>query len=116
MNHALYPTSFLPRALAPADRQPADLPEQDARFVDETARLKRLRSLLALFSLYAAALLVVVSVSDGADIGCILGGIAGHVLYATRRIVSAWRDAAWLDDARTRFVMMRRLRAHAPAR
>ena len=69
--------------------------------VDDAARLRRLQSLLALLSLYAAALLVVMTVSDGADIGCILGGIAGHVLYATHKMVVAWRDAAWLDHART---------------
>ena len=69
---------------------------------EEASRLKRLWALLGLFSLYAAALLIVVVVSDGADVGCILGGIAGHVLYATHRIVSSWRDAAWLEEAKVR--------------
>lgn len=69
---------------------------------EEAVRLRRLRSLLGLFSLYAAALLVVVTLSDGADIGCILGGIAGHALYAAHRIVSSWRDATWLEDAKAR--------------
>jgi hypothetical protein len=77
---------------------------------DEAARLKRLWSLLGLFALYAAALLAVVVISDGADVGCILGGIAGHVLYATHRIVSSWRDAAWLEDARERSYLRRRVR------
>jgi hypothetical protein len=72
---------------------------------EEAARLKRLWALLGLFSLYAAALLIVVLVSDGADVGCILGGIAGHVLYATHRIVASWRDAAWLEDAKVRVSM-----------
>lgn len=61
-----------------------------------------MRSLLALFALYAAALLIVVVVTEGADIGCILGGIAGHVLYATHRVVGCWRDAASLEDAKAR--------------
>jgi hypothetical protein len=72
---------------------------------EEASRLKRLWSLLGLFSLYAAALLIVVTVADGADIGCILGGIAGHVLYATHRILASWRDAAWLEDAKQRAAM-----------
>jgi len=78
---------------------------------EEASRLKRLWSLLGLFSLYAAALLIVVMVSDGADIGCILGGIAGHVLYATHRIACSWRDAAWLEDAKAR-AATRHWRAH----
>jgi hypothetical protein len=69
---------------------------------EETARLRRPQSLLGLFSLYAAALLTLVVVTDGADIGCILGGIAGHVLYATHRIVLAWRDASGLEEAKAR--------------
>jgi hypothetical protein len=69
---------------------------------EEAARLRRLRSLLALFALYATALLFVVVVSEGADIGCILGGIAGHVLYATHRVAGCWRDAASLEDAKAR--------------
>ena len=77
---------------------------------DDAARLKRLWSLLGLFALYAVALLAVVVVSDGADVGCILGGIAGHVLFATHRIISSWRDAAWLEDAKLRAVTRRRLR------
>lgn len=66
---------------------------------EEAVRRRRLRSLLALFSLYAVALLIVIVVSEGADIGCILAGIAGHVLYATRRVVISWRDAACLVRA-----------------
>lgn len=93
MNQALFPVS--------------------ATFVlhDETARLKRLRSLLGLFALYALALLVLVTVSDGADIGCILAGIAGHVVYASVRMTSSWRDAVWLDDAKTRAVARLRFRS-----
>ncbi|MBX3190930.1 MAG: hypothetical protein KF819_28300 [Labilithrix sp.] len=92
MNQALHPATMTLR------------PSTAELFADE-ARLKRLRALLALFTLYAAALLVVVTVSDGADVGCILAGIAGHVLFATNRVVSAWRDATWLDEARMRLVM-----------
>jgi hypothetical protein len=69
---------------------------------DESARIRRLRALLALFALYAGALLAVILLSDGADIGCILAGIAGHVLYATYRMVASWRDASWLEQARMR--------------
>jgi len=64
-----------------------------------------MQSLLALLSLYAASLLAVVFLSDGADIGCILGGIAGHVLYATHRTALAWRDAAWLEEAKGRLAL-----------
>ncbi len=74
---------------------------------EETARLRRLRSLLALFSLYATALFMVVVLSEGADIGCVLGGIAGHVLYATHRVVSCWRDAASLEGAKARAQLSR---------
>jgi hypothetical protein len=69
---------------------------------DEAARLRRLRSLFVLFALYATTLFVVTLVSDGADVGCILAGISGHVFYATFRLVGAWREATWLDHARAR--------------
>lgn len=92
MNHALGPSS-LPSLQVPLAPQASG---------DDAARLKRLQSLLALLSLYAAALLAVIALSDGADIGCILAGIAGHVLYATHRMASAWCDDAWLDEARAR--------------
>lgn len=69
---------------------------------EEVMRLRRLRALLGLFALYAFALMALITVSDGADIGCILGGIAGHVLYATHRVVASWRDAAGLEDAKAR--------------
>ena len=93
MNHALSPVPSIAsrRVLARAS-------------ADESARLKRLRSLLALFSLYAGALLAVIVVSDGADVGCILAGISGHVLYATYRMVTSWRDASWLEHARGRIL------------
>jgi hypothetical protein len=58
--------------------------------------------LLALFALYAAVLLVVVIVSDGADTGCILGGIVAHAVVASRRVVACWRDAAELEAAKLR--------------
>ena len=69
---------------------------------DEDAQIRRLRSLLSLFALYAAALLVVMLSSDGGDIGCILMGIAGHVVYATFKISLSWRDAALFSTARSR--------------
>lgn len=96
MNHAL-PTVTMSR--------PA-VSEWSAEHDGEAARLRRLRALLSLFCLYAVALVGVILVSDGADIGCILAGIAGHVLYATYRMVVAWRDASWLETARAG--MMRR--------
>src|SRR5262249_15236729 len=89
MNHALPPS-----ALSTLDVSIAN--------TEETARLRRLRSLLALFALYAAALLAVIVLSDGADVGSILAGIAGHVLFASSRLASAWRDASWMDEMRGR--------------
>src|SRR5690348_13380708 len=112
MNQALSPTSFtMPIAgprVAPAQRR--SVRSSWSRHED-TARLRRLHSLLALFALYAASLLIVVMVSEGADIGCILGGIAGHVLYAAHRFVGCWRDAASLEDAKHRAVALRLRRA-----
>jgi hypothetical protein len=74
---------------------------------DEASRLRRLRSLLALFALYAAVLSLVTLLSDGADVGCVLAGISGHVLYVTFRLVGDWREATWLDHARARLVVAR---------
>jgi hypothetical protein len=37
---------------------------------EEAARLRRMRTLIGLFALYTSVLLVVVTISDGADIGC----------------------------------------------
>ena len=69
---------------------------------EESSRLRRLHSLLALFALYAALLLVVVIASEGADIGCILGGIIGHAAFTSRRVLARWRDAAQLEAAKLR--------------
>lgn len=80
---------------------------------EEALRVRRLRSLLSLFVLYAVALLTVIVISDGADVGCILAGIAGHVLYATYRLVAVWRDDCWLEDARARTRFLRLVRARA---
>lgn len=96
MNHALSPLPSIAQRSVPL---PGPI---DWATSDEAARLRRLRSLLALFSLYAGALLAVILLSDGADVGCILAGIAGHVLYATCRMVTSWRDASWLEQARDR--------------
>ncbi len=76
---------------------------------DEAARVRQLRALLSLLALYATALLVVILLSDGADIGCILAGIGGHVLYASVKTALAWREASWLEEARVRVVRRRRL-------
>jgi hypothetical protein len=103
MNHALSPLpSITQRSVSLS--APIDWANSD-----EAARLRRLRSLLALFSLYAGALLAVIVLSDGADVGCILAGIAGHVLYATYRMVTSWRDASWLEEARDRVHARRRI-------
>jgi hypothetical protein len=92
MNHALSPL--------------AGTLEDATTSSEELAHLRRLRALLGLFALYATALMMVMLLSDGADVGCILAGIAGHVFYATHRIVTSWRDASWLlarrEDARLR--------------
>lgn len=107
MNHAL---PSLPSIAITARRPAAMAVAAPAAWAndDEAARLRRLRSLLALFSLYAGALLSVIVLSDGADVGCILAGIAGHVLYATCRMVTSWRDASWLEEARDRSLARRR--------
>lgn len=108
MNQALFPASVSFATHAPraeASRRtiaPTRLVPLAWTSHEEAARLRRLQSLLGLFSLYAAALVMLVVVSDGADIGCILGGIAGHVLYAAHRIVLSWRDASGLEDAKAR--------------
>lgn len=116
MNQALFPSSFSIPLGAP--RLPIDLPRRERRVArrrssraslwahhEETSRLRRLRSLLALFALYASSLLFIVLVSEGADIGCILGGIAAHVLFATWRIFGTWRDAAYLEEAKARIAL-----------
>ncbi len=73
----------------------------------DAGRVRQLRSLLSLFALYAAALLGVILLSDGADIGCILAGIGGHVLYASGKTALAWREASWLEAARARVLRRR---------
>ena len=103
MNHALSPIPSITR------RSVALVAPMDWATNDEATRLRRLRSLIALFSLYAGALLAVTLLSDGADVGCILAGIAGHVLYATYRMVTSWRDASWLEQARDRTYARRRI-------
>lgn len=62
----------------------------------------QLRSLLALLAVYAAALVAVIVLPDGADVGCILGGIAGHMFYAAAKLALQWRDASSLAYARLR--------------
>ncbi|MDB4944313.1 MAG: hypothetical protein JWP97_3847 [Labilithrix sp.] len=123
MNQALFPSSFTlrvavpvgPARVADAPRTrpiaPRQRPSRTCRWTqhEEMARLRHLRSLLSLFALYASSLLIVVLVSEGADIGCILGGIAGHVLFAAHRIFRTWRDAALLEDAKARLTARPRL-------
>lgn len=105
MNQALPSGHF---ALAPIARREARSFESAWQEQEDSARLRRMHSLIGLFALYTVVLLIVIALSDGADIGCVLGGIAGHVLYATHRLITSWRDAAWLENARAR--MTRRLR------
>lgn len=86
----------------------ASLPSLHRRVFDpsepneEEAQIRRLRSLLSLFALYVAVLLLVVVSSDGADIGCVLIGVAGHVVYASVRTAMSWRDAMFVATARSR--------------
>jgi hypothetical protein len=88
---------------------PSLVADRDVCVEHESAQIQRLRSLLSLFALYAAALGVVILCSDGADLGCILAGIAGHVVYASGKTAIAWREASWLQNARRR-IYRRRLR------
>lgn len=75
---------------------------------EDPGRARQVRSLIALFGLYAFLLLVVILfVSDGADIGSILVAIGGHALYATAREALAWREASWLEAARARTIRRR---------
>jgi hypothetical protein len=83
---------------------------REQREQEESAQVRRLWSLVSLLALYAAALLLVLLVSDGPDIGCILMGIAGHVLYASGKTAHAWREAAWLDCARSRVAVLQQRR------
>jgi hypothetical protein len=88
----------------------------DSRLVgeDDSAHVRRLWSLVSLLAVYATALVVVLFVSEGPDLGCILMGIAGHVVYASARLAASWRDASFMDAARARVYARRRLRrAHA---
>lgn len=114
MNQALSPTSFtMPSHGRPSlgvGCAPRLTPLSAWSTHEEVASHRRVRSLLTLFALYAGALLLVATVSDGADLGCILGGIAGHVLYAARRIANGWRDAASLEAAKARALLTYRRR------
>lgn len=103
MSQALVPTSF---TMHVAGRVAASRPRRSPRIAwsrhEDAARLRRMRSLVALFLLYAVALVALVVASDAADIGCVLTGIAGHVLYAAHRVVGIWSDAASLEGAKAR--------------
>jgi len=94
--------SRLPLPLSQVARTPRHTTKSWLEDEEDSARLKRLRALVSLFALYATALLAVILISDGADIGCILAGIAGHVLYASGKTALAWREASWLERARAR--------------
>jgi hypothetical protein len=77
---------------------------------EDSGHVRQLRSLCALFTLYAGTLLVVIFfVSDGATIGTVLVGIGGHVLYASAKTALAWREASWLAAARIRMLHRHRL-------
>lgn len=69
---------------------------------DDAGRTRQFRSLLSLLALYALALIAVIVLPDSADIGCILGGIAGHMFYAAAKLTWQWRDASSLAYARFR--------------
>jgi hypothetical protein len=63
--------------------------------------------LVTLFAIYAVALIVAALVADGPDFGCVLGGIAAHVLYQSVLTARSWREASWLESARVRFYQRR---------
>ena len=102
-------TRALPLSPVHGQAQMPSPPEPPSLAVEDVGRLRQLRGLLALLTLYAAALLVVLLLSEGADIGCILAGIGGHVLYASGKTALAWREAAWLEAARARVLLRRRM-------
>jgi hypothetical protein len=95
---AFSPARLVSRARASRDRASRDRVSRDRvsrapRSPEEAVHARWLRSTLALFSVYFAVLVAVtLFVADGADLGCILAGVAGHVLYATFRLAVAWRD------------------------
>ena len=85
-------------------------PQPSCSLIEEdVGRIRQLRGLLALLTLYAGALLFVLLLSEGADIGCILAGIGGHVLYASGKTALAWREASWLEAARARVFLRRHM-------
>lgn len=69
---------------------------------DDTGRTRQFRSLLSLLALYVVALVAVIVLPDAVDIGCILGGIAGHMFYAATKLAWQWRDASSLAYAKGR--------------
>lgn len=112
MNQALFPASVsvATRGARPSARQTRRASRDAWTSHDDAARNRRLRALFGLLSLYTAALLVVIALSDGADLGCILVGVAAHSLYAAHRTFASWRDAAQLEDAKARTVARLHLR------
>lgn len=77
-------------------------PTTTPAFDEETRRTRQLRSMLTLALLYITALVAVIVLPESADIGCILGGLAGHTLYAFASLSLKWRDDASLAYARGR--------------
>lgn len=69
---------------------------------EDSGRTRQLRSLLTLALLYITALVAVIVLPDGADVGCVLGGLAGHTLYAMAILTLKRRDASSLAYARGR--------------
>jgi hypothetical protein len=75
---------------------------------EDLGHARQVRSLIALFGLYAVVLLlVIVFVSDGANIGSVLVAIGGHALYASVRESLAWRETSLLERARIRLLRRR---------
>src|SRR5687767_10298462 len=61
---------------------------------DASERARRVHLLFALFAIYTTGLTLVVVMSDGADIGCLLAALAAHLIYvAWRRSRAPGRDA-----------------------
>ena len=65
---------------------------QDADSIEDAKQGRRVRSLLTLFSLYCAALLAVMILSDAADVGSILAAIAARDVTAARTAMVAHFD------------------------
>lgn len=103
--------AHMPQTLAPDSSRSFAAAPRVASSDEEGSRVRQLRSLVALFGLYASVLVfVLLFVEDGGDIGSVLAGIAGHAVYASYKAAVAWREASWLDAVRGRMLRARHAR------